>query len=359
MSSTFETSAVTAEAMPPALLGGKSDTFAGDAASAPKRHTRPLSRRMMHLLRRLHLYFGLFLFPWAVLYGFTGFLFNHPQVMSEQPMASFDRSVWSGTAMESQEDLAASAQQVIEALQSHQPENTADLRLIETEPIRYANELAFATLKTDDEEIGLAIAALGNGGTIRKTPKKSTNEPAQPFPWAIGKAEPPTRNGREKAEMTSGGLVLNGSLSERLQASLPSLQTRQQLPAGPVTLTSVPDLTFVVESQGQRWKVGYNSLKGTVTGKTVETSGTPISWRRFMTRLHTAHGYPFTSFAAKWFWAIVVDVMAWIMIYWGVSGLLMWWQIKATRRLGFVMLSLSAVAAISMAIGMYGMMTSA
>ena len=30
-------------------------------------HPRPLHKRVMHWVRRLHLYFGLFLFPWAIL----------------------------------------------------------------------------------------------------------------------------------------------------------------------------------------------------------------------------------------------------------------------------------------------------
>ena len=52
-------------------------------------------------------------------------------------------------------------------------------------------------------------------------------------------------------------------------------------------------------------------------------------------------------------WAIVVDVMAFVMVYWGASGLLMWWQIKSTRRLGLGLMALSAIAATLVAVGMH------
>ena len=44
--------------------------------------------------------------------------------------------------------------------------------------------------------------------------------------------------------------------------------------------------------------------------------------------------------------------MAFAMAFWGVSGLLMWWQLKATRRTGAVVLALSAAAAAALAVAM-------
>ena len=52
---------------------------------------------------------------------------------------------------------------------------------------------------------------------------------------------------------------------------------------------------------------------------------------------------------ARWFWAVIVDLMAGVMCFWGVSGLLMWWQLKATRKLGTVILVLSAIVATAIA----------
>ena len=60
---------------------------------------RSAGRRVMHTIRRLHLYLGLFLLPWSILYGVTGFLFNHPTAFADAPTASFGRSELTGTPM--------------------------------------------------------------------------------------------------------------------------------------------------------------------------------------------------------------------------------------------------------------------
>jgi hypothetical protein len=81
-----------------------------------------------------------------------------------------------------------------------------------------------------------------------------------------------------------------------------------------------------------------------------------MSTRRFLTRLHLAHGYPGEQ-NARWFWAVVVDAMAFVMVFWGVSGIFMWWQIKATRKFGFLVLVLSVAAATALGLGMHEALT--
>jgi hypothetical protein len=41
------------------------------------------------------------------------------------------------------------------------------------------------------------------------------------------------------------------------------------------------------------------------------------------------------------------------MVFWGASGLLMWWQMKKLRRWGLLTLIISAVIATAMAFGMH------
>jgi hypothetical protein len=45
------------------------------------------------------------------------------------------------------------------------------------------------------------------------------------------------------------------------------------------------------------------------------------------------------------------------MVFWGLSGLVMWWQIKATRRAGAAVLVLSAVVATAFGFAMHAAMT--
>jgi hypothetical protein len=65
-----------------------------------------------------------------------------------------------------------------------------------------------------------------------------------------------------------------------------------------------------------------------------------------------AHGYG-VQMNSRWFWAIAVDLMFASMCFWGLSGVVMWWQIKRTRRIGFVLLIASAIVAVWLAIGMH------
>jgi hypothetical protein len=109
---------------------------------------------------------------------------------------------------------------------------------------------------------------------------------------------------------------------------------------------------------GKPWIVTYNAQTGSVAGKPADdpAPAEEMSTRRFLTRLHLAHGYPGEQ-NARWFWAVVVDAMAFVMVFWGVSGIFMWWQIKATRKFGFLVLVLSVAAATALGLGMHEALT--
>src|SRR5215207_11158507 len=85
-------------------------------APAPQPFRRSLRKRVMHVVRRTHLYLGLFLLPWAVMYGATGFLFNHPSAFADAPTATFGASELAGTPMEAVPKPAEVAGRVVAAL---------------------------------------------------------------------------------------------------------------------------------------------------------------------------------------------------------------------------------------------------
>jgi len=144
-------------------------------------------------------------------------------------------------------------------------------------------------------------------------------------------------------------------LANRVKAAVPVVLERLGLPAGEVAGTSVPNLRFPVEADGATWTATCNPLAGSVTGKPAEEVAEPLSTRRFLLRLHTAHGFPGAP-GPRWYWAIIVDAMAAVMVFWGLSGLLMWWQIKATRGVG-LLLTLSAALATVLVLGMHAALT--
>ena len=53
----------------------------------------------------------------------------------------------------------------------------------------------------------------------------------------------------------------------------------------------------------------------------------------FLERFHRRRGYA-TGYRLDTVWAVSVDLVIIAMVFWVVSGLWMWWEMTATRRLG-------------------------
>lgn len=310
----------------------------------------------MHAVRRAHLYFGLFLLPWAVLYGITGFLFNHPTAFSDAP----DRVVRQGRVGRHTDGSAARARARSRdrwSRRSTSARRTArSTRLVESEKAKYTREFAFATVKADGQDVSVLFDVTNPGGTVRS---KATTPPAkaeEPAPFAIGAAKGAPKGGGKAGRGEKGAPMgdapththapnafpLDSPLHERVKEAVPVVLARTGFPAGDVTVTSVPDLSFHmhdgedVARHLQRDDRHRERQPGRLRTAARRTLGPPVPHA-----LHLAHGFP-GSQNAKWFWAVVVDAMSFVMVFWGVSGLFMWWQIKATRRWGFLVLLLSA-----------------
>ena len=56
-------------------------------AALPRPRKRSRRHRLMMLARRGHLYAGLFMLPWVLLYGVTGALFNHANLLPSGTVA--------------------------------------------------------------------------------------------------------------------------------------------------------------------------------------------------------------------------------------------------------------------------------
>lgn len=301
-------------------------------------------KRCAHLLRRAHLYLGLFLLPWAVMYGVTAFLFNHPAVAPDQPTVQFGREAVAGTLLEGVPSPREQAEQVMAKLNElHRPATPYSLGPGEA---KYSREFAFATATADGRTVSVLIDPRTGTGTVRSSPAKPKGEPA---PFAHTPPPPPP------AGPWADPIRLSPSLPDRMKAAVPVVLDRTGFPAENVVVTSVPDLVFPIEADGKTWTATYNATTGTVTGAPSEPPAGP-TWRQYLLRLHTAHGYPGEP-GARWGWAVVVDVMAVVLVFWGLSGLVMWWQVKATRLPGAVVLVLSAAVATAFGFAMHATMT--
>jgi len=321
---------------------------------APQSAGRPLRKRVMHLLRRGHLYIGLLLFPWAILYGVTAFLFNHPTAFSEQPTATFDRSALAGTPAENLPVPQVQAELVLAMLNEGQ-KPTTPYKLV-GEAKYSGREFAFATVKAPGQTVNVLLDVKNGGGTVRSNPTVEAKT-AEKAPFATGSAKATSTRG-PRPTASSEGIKLDSSVADRFKAAIPTILERTGFPAGEVTVTSVPDISFPVEAEGRIWTANYNSLTGAVSGVPEgEKPAAELGWRRFLLRLHLAHGYP-GEVNGRFAWALIVDAMAFTMCFWGLTGLLMWWQIKATRTFGVLILIASAAAATAIALAMHTILTS-
>lgn len=354
----------------------------------PKR--RPWHKAAMHYIRRGHLYFGLFLLPWVILYGITAFLFNHPGAFSDAPAATFSSADLTGTPMASIPSSRELAAIVVAALQKRAPEGTT-YTLLEPEKAKYNREFAFANVKVEGQELNILMDMTGAGGTIRSRPTAAPKQTPERAPFAVGnrpnggpgggrggrqgnggpggRGGAGERGGGSRGERGGGerggsrsedALTLDDPLHERVKAAVPVVLEKHGFSAGEITVTSVPDLVFFMSDGQKNWTVNYNALNGSVSGQAADaaTESEQLSVRRFLTRLHTTHGYPGET-NAKWFWAVIVDAMAFIMVFWGLSGVLMWWQIKAARWLGALILCTSVIAATLAGLGMHELLQTA
>jgi hypothetical protein len=285
----------------------------------------------MRVVRRAHLFAGLFMLPWVVLYGVTAFLFNHPDAFPDHQVHAFGPPEFSGTALETLPSPADAAAQVVASLRAA-ADGRATYRLMYPERAAYSQNHLFAVARGAGQQHAIQFDLTSRTGTVRSHP--------------VGRA------GEKAPFAAQAGVRIDRPLPERLTESLPTVLDRLELPHEEVALEEVPDLTFVLEAEGRLWRVTYDMQRGSVVGVPLDSPAEPLPVRRFLTRLHLAHGYPAEA-NSRWFWAVVVDTMCGVLLFWAVSGVLMWWQINAVRRWGVVVLSLSAVTATVLAAGMH------
>lgn len=322
---------------------------------------KPIAKRALHLLRRGHLYLGLFLFPWAILYGVTGFLFNHPTAFSDQAATNFSSSALIGTPLETRMTCDEAAAEVVRLVNEKQK---PEVPYAVAGSARYGREFAFGTVKTQSGNLSFLIDVKHGGGTIRNAPPAAPKpEQSEPAPFSVGekpRAQPIERG--TKTETSAGAdrgdhLIFEHPLHERIKQSMPAIIAASNFTSGEVTITSVPDVIFPIAAGDKTWTATYNPMTGILSGKPTDAAPAAppaeISVRKFLLRLHTAHGYPGDQ-NARWFWAVIVDAMSFVMCFWGFTGILMWRQIKATRSAGTIVLILSAACALALGYAMYG-----
>jgi hypothetical protein len=302
-----------------------------DGSSPPDPRYRVRYNAALKLLRRCHLFAGLFMTPWVFLYGVTGFLFNHPEAFSDRAVRTTDRLEIRGTALEGFPTGPALADRIVEAL--NRPAGTSTFRLVDRESATYSRTL-FVTATGRGREHSVRFDPDTGAAFIRSTALADASGP----PW------------------TGGTTVrLEDAPRDRLSAGIPALLARLGIVADATALRNPPDLLCTVEQGGRSWRIAYNLQTGAISARPAEDPADRLSTRRFLTGMHLAFTYP-SRLDVRWFWAVAVDAMFVAMVFWGISGLLMWWQMKKLRGWGLATLIVSVAIATALGVGMHEML---
>jgi hypothetical protein len=286
----------------------------------------------MHWVRRIHLYSGLFMFPWVMLYAVTALLFNHPGVFPDRPQRVLTAADFAGTALERVADPGADAEQVVAALNAKFAKgggSAPKCRLVHPEQAGYTRDVLTIRARGQGQEHAVLLDIATSTATVNS-------------------AEQPEG---QRAPFATRGLKVPSALGERVKNGIPKALTQQGLAADDAGMSIGTDLVFYVECDGSPWKATYSVQTGAVTGAPADEPGA-LTTRRFLTQLHMSHGYSGTG-GMRWMWALAVDAMFASMIFWGLSGLFMWWQLKAVRVTGTVVIGSSLIVAAILAVGMH------
>lgn len=298
------------------------------AASAPNAQRTSASGapspngRAPRLLRRVHLYLGLTLLPWVLLYGVSGFLFNHGDVLSGRSTTWFDADALAGAGY-APLDAEALAAQVCAALGARADASDGG----RTPTLRAGTASLSGTLVYGSEDPSarrfVALDLAGRGGRLLVYPGVGTSGPLLDEGERVPLDPPPLLPSADVAQTLAAG------------AGVP-------LPTAP-RARNTPSLHFEVDAGGEHLAVTYELSDGRLTAHPVDAAPSP-GLRDMLTGLHKRHALqPWAG--PETGWAIIVDLMALAMITWAVTGLVMWWTIKNQRRTGAVVLACSVTAA--------------
>jgi hypothetical protein len=93
-----------------------------------------------------------------------------------------------------------------------------------------------------------------------------------------------------------------------------------------------PDGTLVITRQDLLTPRRITYTPGTQQVLIEKTESRPHA---LLERFHRRRGYN-TGYLLDTIWAVSVDLVIVALLFWAVSGLWMWWEMKATRRIGAV-----------------------
>ncbi|MCA9060971.1 MAG: PepSY domain-containing protein [Planctomycetaceae bacterium] len=268
----------------------------------------------------MHLYSGLFLVPWVILYGITGAMFNHIGLFPRQEIRTVPEPMVSATPLARFPTAEQLTDQVVTAIQQAAPDHEIS-RLTEFEP-QFTGDLMFETKDGEGQHI-LHI------------------DPVSHQAW-LGTV-PPNLENPEVLLKEIRTLQLPDDPHPAAQAAAQTVLRESGISADNVQPLGWTKLNFIASIDGSPARITYVLKDGHVDmNRFTGEDGMPL--RQFLLRMHTSHGQP-PTWNGRMYWSVIVDSMAIAMVTWALSGIFMWWQLKRTRLIGAVVIVMSILTA--------------
>ncbi|MCH2100467.1 MAG: hypothetical protein MK209_00875, partial [Planctomycetes bacterium] len=281
---------------------------------------------------------GLLLLPWILLYGVTALLFNHAGWLSERTVEHIPSSELHAVEVdEVAKDPSLIAEAVVESLREHHAEaftfgaphsakflGSRSYRIIDPDP--EATVVYESISKSEAAEVPrrwtrtIVVDPASKGGKIYATPVSDSPESA----------------GFSVNSDLQVGLGLKAAWEDQASAWVES----RGWDAGELEIRRFPSVEFELDVDGEAWLCTYGTQRGSLSARPVGISSSTEPLRRFALRLHKAYGYS-NSNASRAIWALFVDLTGFLMAFWGLSGILMWVQMRRLRTAGLVCLIIS------------------
>lgn len=287
----------------------------------------------MKMVRRTHMYAGLFLAPWVAMYGFSGLIFNHGNWFAPGGGDAASKPIeWTVdvTALPQWPEPDALARKVVAALNAAEKDKAgaAEYRLSAEGAPKLQGGVS---LQGQDEAGGSVFLSFD-----RQERKGTTSHSPPPLEEQV-KLE---TNDAELLNATKDAmLVAAGKADQKLSAT-------KWMGDG-----DFPRLSFPVEHGKERRVATYDLRSGLVSLSEPRSMRVP----NFLTSLHMSHGYPQDKKSEKLMTvrAVFVDAMALLMCFWALSGIVMWLQLKQLRRSGLMVAIASLLSTVFVWSAMY------
>lgn len=314
---------------PPDPLGEVGPAASPRSSSTSAAPARKAKGRVMKIIRRTHLYTGLLLLPWVLFFGISGFLFNHEDLLRSQPsetVTHFSQAQLQQNLGFAQVDATAIAGQIIDKLNASAGQegslftltSEANLQGVLTYNATSPGQRHTLTLDLNRGQAWIATApAREDDGEAQRTSPPFAGQrvklPELPMDGLAGKID----------SLASGsGVEADGRWASRSRTG--------------------PEIRFSMDDEaGRRWHVTYDVARSTLAGRAADEPPA-LTFAQTVAKLHKLHHYP-AELGPRFIWMIAADATALTMIFWGLSGLIMWWQLKPTRTIGIAALSVCAV----------------